>query len=182
MSLDGVYNPVLFVCVDVFLGKRYNERMKKETKQKKTTKIEVKITPEVRALFDGYHKETKQEMDKEMKKYIAELNKKSDEDIKRYIGSLTEEYQGRTSAVAEQFSGLNEKIEEIKGTLDEHGKILNEHGKILNEHGRMLKMHTEMIGTVMETAEEIKEELKNKADKNEVIHLSRRVSVLEHNV
>jgi hypothetical protein len=48
-------------------------------------------------------------------------------------------------------------------------------------------MHTEMIGVIMEDVavlkedvEEIKEDLKTKADKTEVIHLSRRVSVLEH--
>jgi len=153
--------------------------MKKEIKAKKTKKVQIEITPEIRAFFDGYHKETKQEMDRrtslqdekrerEMRKYIAELNKKSDEDIKRYIGSLTEEYQGRVSAVAEQFSGLNEKVDSIKETLDEHGRIL--------------KIHTEMIGSLMETTEEIKEELKNKTDKTETIRLSRRVSVLEHHV
>ncbi|MFA5830437.1 MAG: hypothetical protein WC878_01265 [Candidatus Paceibacterota bacterium] len=49
-------------------------------------------------------------------------------------------------------------------------------------------MHTEMIGIIAEDVavlkedvSEIKDELKNKADKTEVIHLYRRVSVLEHN-
>ena len=130
--------------------------MKKEIKEKKVNTVEVKITPEIRALFDGYHKETEQER-------------------KRHVGALSEDFQHGLSAVAEQYSGLNEKIEDIKETLDEHGRIL--------------KMHTEMIGGIAEDVAvlkddvaEIKDELKTKADTTEVIHLSRRVSVLEQHV
>ena len=168
------HNPVLFICVDAFLLKTYNKRMKKPISKTSKSDSQKKLAPEVREALDSYHLE--------MQKYVDTLQKRSDEDIKRYIGSLTEEYQGRTSAVAEQFSGLNEKIDTIKETLDEHGRIL--------------EMHTEMIGTLMEDVSvlkedvavlkddvsEIKDELKNKADKTEVIHLSRRVSVLERNV
>jgi uncharacterized protein YukE len=119
-----------------------------------------KLSPEVREALDAYHAETQA--------HIDALNKKSDEDIKRYIGSLTEEYQGRTSAIAEQFSGLNEKVDTINQKLDMHTEIIG----IIAEDVAVLK----------EDVAEIKDELKNKADKTEVIHLSRRVSVLEHRV
>jgi predicted urease superfamily metal-dependent hydrolase len=130
--------------------------MKKETsKTNKSVDPRKKLSPEVREALDAYNAD--------MKAHIETLQKKSDEDIKQYIGSVSEEHQARTSAVAEQYSGLNEKIDtlgkEVKAKLD---------------------VHTEMIGTLMETTEEIKEELKTKADKTEVVHLSRRVAVLEH--
>jgi hypothetical protein len=122
--------------------------MKKETsKTSKSADPRKKLSPEVRDALDAYHAE-----------------------MKDHIEALSEEHQARTSAVAEQYLGLNEKIDlfskEVKGKLD---------------------MHTEMIGVIMEDVAvlkedvaEIKKELKTKADKTEVIHLSRRVSVLEH--
>jgi uncharacterized coiled-coil DUF342 family protein len=119
--------------------------MKKETK--KNNVVQVEITPEIRALFDGYHKETEQEM-------------------KRHVGALSEDFQHGLSAVAEQFSGLNEKIDVL--------------GNEMKEVKAKLDMNTEMIGVLMETTEEIKDELKNKADKTETIRLAGRVSVLEH--
>ena len=61
------------------------------------------------------------------------------DEVKRYIGAVTEDFQHRVSAIAEQFLGLNEKIDAntnlLEGKLDEHGKILNS--------------HTEMIGRLM---------------------------------
>jgi hypothetical protein len=102
--------------------------------------------------------------------------KKGDSDatleIKRYIGALTEEYQGRTSAVAEQYQGLCGKIDEVK-------EILNEHGRMLNEHDRKLDMHTEMIGNIMEDISVIKSDLKIKVDYSEFASLAKRVSLIE---
>ena len=78
----------------------------KKTTVKKNKQTQGKIPPKFRVLFDSYHSET----EKKMTRYLAEQNKKSNEDIKRYIGSLTEEYQGRVSSVAEQHAGTNEKL------------------------------------------------------------------------
>jgi len=75
-------------------------------------------------------------------------------DVKRYMGALSEEFQGRVSAIAEQFQGLHDQIDGIHNKLDEHTKILD--------------MHTEMIGMLMEDVSEIKEELKEKADKSDL--------------
>jgi chromosome segregation ATPase len=116
-----------------------------------------KLSSEIREALDIYHIETQA--------HIDALNKKTEEEIKRYIGSLTEEYQNRVSGVVEQFLGLNDKIDTINEKLD---------------------THKEMIGTLMEDVTvlkddvaEIKVELKNKPDTNEVAQLSLRVSMLE---
>lgn len=164
----------------------------KKTTEKKNKQTQGKIPLEFRVLFDSYHKETEKKMDQratvqdkkrdhEMKKYIAEQNKKSNQEMKkhvtetlkktaketqRYIGSISEEHQARTSAVAEQYAGINKKLEtntEMIGTIMEDVAVLKEDVAVLK---------TDVA--------EIKEDLKTKADKTEVIHLSRRVSVLEH--
>jgi chromosome segregation ATPase len=128
--------------------------MKKETKKKEVNIVEVKITPEIRALFDSYHKETEIEM-------------------KRHVGALSEEHQTRTSAVAEQYSGLVEKVDSIKKTLDSHTEMIG----VIMEDVSVLK---DDVAVLKKDVAEIKEDLKTKADKTEVVHLSRRVAVLEH--
>lgn len=152
-------------CVDAFLEKIYNERMKKPiSKTSKFTNPRKKLSPEVREALDVYHTE-----------------------MKNHIEALSENFQHGLSAVAEQYSGLNKKIDVL--------------GDEMKEVKAKLDMHTEMIGVIMEDVtvlkddvavlkddvailktdvSEIKDELKNKADKTEVIHLSRRVSVFEH--
>jgi len=151
------------------------------SKTTKSTDPRKKLSPEVRDALDTYNEEMRnhilsltQKSDREMKRYVTEQNKKSNQEMKkhvtetlkktaketqRYIGSVSEEHQARTSAVAEQYSEVNRKLD----------------------------MHTEMIGGIAEDVAvlkenvvEIKEDLKTKVDKTEVIHLSRRVSVLEH--
>lgn len=124
--------------------------------KEKKQKVRVEITPEIRALFDEYHAETEKE-------------------VTRYIGAVTEDFQGKVSAIAEQFSSLHEKIDQVKETLDEHTETLD-------EHSRMLNMHTEMIGTIMEDVAEMKEELRTKADENDLGLLSNRITILEHKI
>ncbi|MCK9352468.1 MAG: hypothetical protein WCT49_06025 [Candidatus Paceibacterota bacterium] len=126
--------------------------MKKETKEK----IVVEITPEIRALFDSYHKETEKEMT-------------------RYVGALSEDFQSKVSAIGEQFSGLNDKLDmhtEMIGLLAEDVAVLKEDVSVLKDD----------VGILKTDVSEIKDILKTKADKTEVIHISRRVSVLERNV
>lgn len=76
---DGVCNPVLFVCVDAFLLKTYNEGMKKSLSRTSKSGSQKKLAPEVCEALDSYHLE--------MQKYVDTLQKRSDEDIKRYIRS-----------------------------------------------------------------------------------------------
>ena len=135
--------------------------MKKEIKKKEANIVEVKITPEIRALFDSYHKETEQEM-------------------KRHVGALSENFQHGLSAVAEQYAGINKKLDmhtEMIGIIAEDVAVLKDDVAVLKEDVAVVK---EDVSVLKEDVAEIKEDLKTKADKTEVIHLSRRVSVLEH--
>jgi len=84
------------------------------------------------------------------------------EEIKRYIGALSEDFQHGLSAVAEQVSGLNEK-------LDMEMKKVN----------AKLDTHTEMIGGMAVDIQEIKNVLEEKADKKSVALLEGRVSRIE---
>ena len=72
-------------------------------------------------------------------------------DIKRYIGAVTEDFQHRVSAIAEQFSGLNDKLD----------------------------THTEMIGRLMTDVEEIKVGMNDKVSRNEFNKLESRLVSLE---
>lgn len=86
-------------------------------------------------------------------------------DIKRYIGAVSEDFQHRVSAIAEQFSGLNKKIDNFGEKLDEHGRILNS--------------HTEMIGRLMIDVEEIKVGMNEKVSRSEFNKLESRLVSLE---
>ena len=100
-------------------------------------------------------------------------------DMKRYVGSLSEEFQGRVSAIAEQFGGLNKKIDRIAEVQNEHTRKLDQHSQILDQHSRTLQSHTMMIGRVMEDVEEIKSGMKEKVDRSEFVKLEKRMVVLE---
>jgi chromosome segregation ATPase len=117
------------------------------------------------------------------KKVVTTVAKKdtthSTDDVKRYLGSLSEDFQGRVSALGEQFAGLNRKIDEQSRKLDEHGRKLDEHGRKLDEHSRKLDAHTEMIGAIAEDVAIIKGDLKKKVDYDEFQALTRRVAILE---
>jgi len=66
-------------------------------------------------------------------------NKSSTDDIKRYLGALAEDFQGRVSAIAEQFPSIHRK---------------------LDDHTRKLDEHTQMIGQLMVDVQEIKTDLR----------------------
>lgn len=78
--------------------------------------------------------------------------------MKRYVGALSEEFKGQVSAVAEQFSGLNKKLD----------------------------VHTEMIGGLKEDLEVMKEDLaiikadvRKRVTYEEFESLTKRVILLE---
>lgn len=82
------------------------------------------------------------------------------EDMKRHMSALSEDFQERVKVVAEQFGGLNTKIDKMHGTLDSH---------------------TEMIGTLMvdmtvvkSDVKLIKESLKTKMNRKEFVAFERR--------
>ncbi len=133
----------------------------------------------------------------EIKRYISEVSKDAEKRTNIHLGALTENFKHQVSAVAEQFLGLNEKVdslaENLEGKIDainikldthtlilnEHGKILGEHGNMLKEHGNMLKDHSEMIGRLMTDSTEIKENLKEKISQEQFNKLEMRLVSLE---
>lgn len=139
-----------------------------------------------------------------MKKKIAtkkaQKSISSTEDIKRYLGALAEDFQGRVSAIAEQFFGVNEKLDGvitrldgvdgrldgIDGRLDGiDGRLDGIDGRLDGIDGRLdgidkkLDTHTQMIGQLMVDVQEIKTDLKQKVDRSEFSPLEKRVVALE---
>ena len=105
------------------------------------------------------------------KKVASKAGRKIDEhtkEIKRYIGSISEDFQHKVSGIAEQFGGLNKKIDLINDTLA--------------IHGRKLDSHSVMIARVMEDVEEIKSGMHEKIDRKEFSKLEKRLVVLEATV
>lgn len=108
------------------------------------------------------------------------------DDIKRYLGALAEDFQGRVSAIAEQFSGISEKLDshtqmfgDINEKLEEHSRILSHHTQMFGEVNKKLDSHSQMIGQLMVDAQEIKIDLKQKVDRSEFVPLEKRVIALE---
>ncbi len=88
-----------------------------------------------------------------------------DERVARHTGALYEQFQGQVSAVAEQFLGLNEKVDHMNETLNSH---------------------TEMIGGIKEDIEIIKTDiellksgLRVKVDYKDFEALERRMRLVE---
>jgi DNA anti-recombination protein RmuC len=105
------------------------------------------------------------ESDRKYKKVVAE----SDERIKKYIAINTEDFQDRLSAVAEQFIGLNEKLDATTKTLSERIDLANE----------KLDSHTVMIGRLMIDMEEVKVGMREKVGRDEFNKLETRLVTLE---
>ena len=89
-------------------------------------------------------------------------------EIKRYIGSISEDFQHKVSGIAEQFGGLNKK--------------LDEHTERFEKMDRKLDSHAVMIARVMEDVEEIKSGMHEKIDRKEFSKLEKRLVVLEATV
>ena len=91
-----------------------------------------------------------------MKKKVAtQKAKKQDshtEEIKRYLGVLSEDFHGRVSGIAEQFGGLNKKLDS----------------------------HTQMIGQLMVDMQEVKNGIKVKVDHVDFARLDKRVVLIEN--
>jgi len=91
------------------------------------------------------------ELFRKQSKKDAELSRKQfNEDMQRYIGALTEDSNYKIAAVAEQYLGLNEKVDDIarvaNATFEEVGIMRVELTEALDQ----LKNHDKRI-TVLET-------------------------------
>lgn len=116
----------------------------------------------------------------------VQKSESSADEIKRYLGALAEDFQGRVSAIAEQFLGLNEKLDnhtqmfvEINVRLDGMDGRLDGIDVRLDKVDGILDTHTQMIGQLMVDVQEIKIDLKQKVDKSEFVPLEKRVTALE---
>ncbi len=96
---------------------------------------------------------------------LKSVLKEQTADFKRYVGAVSEDFQHKTVAIAEQYL-------DIKRTLDSHTKTLDS--------------HTEMIGKLMidmtvvkEDIRIIKNDLKQKVGLEDFMALERRVAMLE---
>ncbi len=115
----------------------------------------------------------------DIKRYIDLAKDQFGKESHRHMSALAEEFQHRTSAIAEQFGGLNKKIDVINVKLDEHGRKLDEHGRILDSHTQMIgKLMTDMT-EVKKDVQEIKTDLKQKVDRAEFARLEKRVIAIE---
>ncbi len=122
----------------------------------------------------------------DIREFMNEIIADSDVRMKRYMGAISEDFQHRVSAIAEQFLGLNDKIDIINEKLDIHSSILDKHSSILDEHTTQfscindtLDSHTEMIGRLMIDVEEIKVGMNEKVSRNEFNKLESRLVSLE---
>jgi chromosome segregation ATPase len=122
------------------------------------------------------------------------------DEIKRYIGAVTESFQGSVSAIAEQFLGLNKKVDlntEMTGHLLEEVTLLKEEmkevkselkgvqGEVKGVQGE-LKITNERLSRIEQAVKEMKDEikelknvLKNKADIERVELLESRLYQVE---
>jgi len=129
-------------------------------------------------------------LEKDIKKYIKQVRDEANKDMKRYTGALSEEFQGRVSAIAEEYKSINKNIKEIKRTLESHTEEIGKL-KVDMEENRldvkdMKSDIKEMRMDLIETKRDIKDVkfwvtggLKNKVDNKHFVDLDSRVRILE---
>lgn len=115
--------------------------------------------------------------DKELS--VQELLKLHNTDMKRYVGSLSEDFQGRVSAIGEQFSGLNRRLD----THDKQFEKIDEQFKKIDEQFKIVHLS---LGSMKEDLEVMKEDLtiikadvKKRVTYDEFTALTKRVLLLE---
>ncbi len=126
----------------------YSENMKRENRK-------VKKVVSKKSVARDSHTE-------EIKRYISEVSKDAEKRTNIHLGALTENFKHQVSAVAEQFLGLNEKVD--SNARDIHEK---------------LDTHTEMIGRLMMDMEEVKVNLKEKVNQEQFNKLEKHLVSLE---
>lgn len=99
------------------------------------------------------------------KKEIKGYMKKLSDDFGKQIGVYVEDINDRFKALGEGTNSTNEQLDRMEKTLDSHS-------------GQIARLTMDMT-TVKLGIKEIQTELKNKADKSEIIKIDARVSTLE---
>ena len=55
---------------------------------------------------------------------VASILKFYNKDVKRHMSALSEDFQDKVSAVAEQFLGVNRKLDSLTERLDSHTEMI----------------------------------------------------------
>ena len=96
----------------------------------------------------------------------------STDEVKRYLGSLSEDFQGKVSAIVEQVGGLLVEMRQVRDTQVEHTTFHKQTKTILGSH-------TEMIGNLLLDVRDIKNEKIGRTDfsklEKRVLHIENRL-------
>lgn len=110
---------------------------------------------------------------------VKELLEIHNKDMKRYVGSLSEEFQGRVSAVAEQFNGLNKRFDNVDKRLDAHDEQFKKiDGQFHVAHHTLGAMKEDME-VMKEDLAIIKADVRKRVTYEEFESLTKRVHLLE---
>ena len=115
----------------------------------------------------------------EVLKYIKEVSTDFDKKITTHIGAVTEDFQHRVSAIAEQFSGLNNKLDKHTTEISRINDKLDTQTTEVSRINDKLDTHTEMIGRLMIDVEEIKVGMHEKVSRSDFNKLESRLVSLE---
>ena len=88
--------------------------------------------------------------DAEIEKIIEKTVAKSDKRMQQYIGAIHEESKHNIEAVAEQYLGLNEKVDRIEATSNATFEEVGNMRVELTEHNEIMKNQEKRITTLEE--------------------------------
>ena len=118
-------------------------------------------------------------MAKKASKEIAAVLKPYNAEIRRHMSALSEDFQGRVKVVAEQFGGLNGKIDRLQDTVDSHAEMFGKIQHTIDAHTEMIGILMVDVSTIKANVEFLKGGLKKKVDYDEFLALERRLSLVE---
>lgn len=121
-------------------------------------------------------------MAKKVPKEVDEILRPYNADIKRHMSALSEDFQGRVKVVAEQFVGLNGKIDNLQHTVDRHTEKIDRLQSTIDSHTEMIGALMTDVSTIKGNVEFLKGGLKKKVDYDEFLALERRLSLVESKV
>lgn len=130
------------------------EQKKTTTKFSKAAKGDTSNTKEIKLYMEALF----QKSDENMKHHTEKLISESRKETERYLGALSEEFQGRVTGIAEQFNGVNKK-------LDVHTVMIGG----MKEDIEVIKMNIEII----------KADLHKRVTYDDFAALTKRVTLLE---
>ena len=115
-----------------------------------------------------------------MKKKLVKNTKTSNQSSKKdQYTVVLEDLRSRFKVFGEGLMDVHRKLDQHSEILGDHSKVLGNHSRVLNDHSKTLSSHTEMIGQILTDLAEIKNDMKQKVDRQEFARLEKRVIMLE---